>query len=155
MTTVTPTRSSATTVLAVAAGVVAIDWVTKAWATVGLDDRPLEVGGVVTLRLSHNTGVAFGMGDALPGPLVIALTAAVTAVLAVAALRGAFESGIAAGLILGGAVANLGDRMIGGSVVDFLDVGWWPSFNLADVALSVGCAFLVLTSLRQPEPSPA
>lgn len=141
--------------MAVAAGAVLIDWTTKVLATIGLDDGPTEVGGVVTLRLSHNAGVAFGMGDALPGPLVIALTAAVTVLLGLAALRGFFPSAVASGLVLGGAVANLGDRMLGGSVVDFLDVGWWPSFNLADVALCVGCGFLVLTSLRQPEPSTA
>jgi signal peptidase II len=152
---VAPTRSSATTVLVVASMSVLADWATKAFATIGLDEGPTEIGEIITLRLSHNSGVAFGMGDALPGPLIIVFTAAVTGALTIAALRGTFGSGIAAGLILGGAVANLGDRMIAGSVVDFLDVGWWPSFNLADVFLCVGCALLVVTALRQPEPRPA
>jgi signal peptidase II len=119
-------------------------------ATAALDDQPIEVGSVLTLRLSHNAGVAFGMGDRLPGWAVIALTAGVTVLIVVAALRGFFPSRAAAGLLVGGAVANLGDRAIGGSVVDFLDLGWWPSFNLADVALSGGCLWLIVTSWRQP-----
>lgn len=132
----------------VAALVAVIDWATKALATVTLEDAPIEIGSVITLRLSHNPGVAFGLGDRVPGPVLIALTATVTAVLAVAALRGMFPSRVAAGLVLGGAVANLVDRIVGGTVVDFLDLGWWPSFNAADVALSVGCGLLVLLSLR-------
>lgn len=125
-----------------------VDWATKAAATVTLDNAPVEVGSLITLRLSHNPGVAFGFGDRLPGPALIAVTAIVTAVLAVAAIRGLFPSRAAAGLVLGGAVANLVDRVIGGTVVDFLDLGWWPSFNVADAALSVGCGLLVLQSLR-------
>ena len=141
-------------VIATAAGVAFADWATKALAAVALDD-PIRVGSVLTLRLGHNPGVAFGLGDRLPGGVLVALTAALTVVLAVAALRGTFPSSAAAGLVMGGAVANLVDRVIGGSVVDFLDVGWWPSFNLADAALTVGCALLLLVSLREPPPTPA
>ena len=61
----------------------------------------------------------------------------------------------AAGLVLGGAFANVVDRAVGGTVVDFVDVGWWPSFNLADVWLTVGCVLLMLLSLREPSPSSA
>lgn len=132
----------------VAAIVAMIDWATKVLATVTLEDTPVEVGSLITLRLSHNPGVAFGLGDRLPGPVLIAVTAAVTVVLAIAAVRGMFPSPVAAGLVLGGAVANLVDRVLGGTVVDFLDLGWWPSFNLADVSLSVGCGLMVLMSLR-------
>lgn len=57
---------------------------------------------------------------------------------------------MAAGRLLGGAVVNLGDRILGGSVVDFLDLGWWPSFNLANVALVTGCILLVVVSWRTP-----
>ena len=80
--------------------------------------------------------------------MLIALTATVTAALAVAAVRGMFPSRVAAELVLGGAVANLMDRITGGTVVDFLDLGWWPSFNAADVALSVGYGLLVVLSFR-------
>lgn len=135
-------------VVGVAAIVAVMDWATKALATVTLEDAPVEVGSLITLRLSHNPGVAFGLGDRVPGPVLIALTATVTAVLAIAAVRGMFPSRVAAGLVLGGAVGNLIDRIIGGTVVDFLDLGWWPSFNAADIALSIGCGLLVLLSFR-------
>ena len=133
-----------------AAAVALVDWTTKVLAAVALDDGPIQVGSVLTLRLGHNPGVAFGLGDRLPGGLLVALTSAVTVVLAVAAFRGTFPSRTAAGLVLGGAVANLVDRVIGGTVVDFLDVGWWPTFNLADVFLSAGCVLLAWWSLRTP-----
>lgn len=113
-----------------------------------LDTRSVDIGGVLTLRLGHNPGVAFGLGNRLPSAAIIALTATVTVVLAVVAFRGLFPSPVAAGLVLGGAVGNLADRVIGGTVVDFLDLGWWPSFNLADVALSTGVGLILLLSLR-------
>lgn len=141
-------------VVVVAAAATAIDWATKLLAVVTLDDGPVVLGSVLTLRLSRNPGVAFSLGDRLPGSLLIAVTAAITIILAVAAVRGALGPWWAAGLVLGGAAANLGDRILGGSVVDFVDLEWWPSFNLADVWLTVGCVLLVLTSARQPEARP-
>jgi len=134
----------------VAAAAAVGDWLAKVAATVVLDDGSVDVGSLITLRLSHNAGVAFGMGDFLPGPVLIAVTAVVTVVLGVAAVRGVLGPWWAAGLVLGGAIANLADRIVGGTVVDFLDLGWWPSFNLADVWLTVGCALLVLASFREP-----
>lgn len=151
MTTATAPRTSLVVPL-VAAAAAAVDWSTKALASATLDTRSIDVGGVLTLRLSHNPGVAFGLGDQLPGAVVIAVTAAVTVVIGVVALRGLFPSRVAAGLVLGGAVGNLVDRVLGGTVVDFLDLGWWPSFNLADVALSVGCGLMLLLSFRTPVP---
>lgn len=149
----TTMRRTAPVVTAVAVAVAIVDWSTKALASTFLDDRSIDIGSTVTLRLSHNPGVAFGLGSRLPGSVVIIGTAAVTVVLAVAAVRGFFPSRVAAGLVLGGAVANVVDRILGGTVVDFLDLGWWPSFNLADASLSVGCLLMVLASLRAPEPS--
>jgi len=137
-------------VLVLAAVAVLLDWVTKVIAAAALDDGPVAVGSLLTLRLGHNPGVAFGVGDWLPGPVLIAVTAAVTVVLAVVAVRGHLAPWWAAGPVLGGAFANLGDRVVGGTVVDFLDLGWWPSFNLADVFISGGAVLLVLASLRAP-----
>ena len=148
-----PRTSTAAKVLTIAAVAAVLDWLVKALATVTLDDDPVEVGSLVTLRLSHNPGVAFGMGDWVAGPVLIAMTAVVTFVLGVAAVRGALGPWWAAGLVLGGAFANLVDRVIGGTVVDFVDLEWWPSFNLADVWLTVGCVILVLLSLRSPAPA--
>lgn len=133
--------------LATAAAVAAVDWITKWAVAVTLDDRSMEVSGL-TLRLGHNPGVAFGMGEDVPAPLILLITAAVTGLVAIAALRGEIRPAWVGGLVVGGAVANLGDRAIGGTVVDFLDVGWWPAFNVADIALSIGCVLLVLLSFR-------
>lgn len=143
-------RQRKAAVLGGTAAVVAIDWATKAVATVTLDERVIEVASVLTLRLGHNPGVAFGLGDRLPGTAVIAVIALVTVVVAVSAVRGAFHPPVAAGLVLGGAVANLGDRLVGGTVVDFLDLGWWPSFNVADIAITSGVALVLLAALRAP-----
>lgn len=139
-------------VAATAASVAALDWLTKVAAAVRLDDAPVELGSAITLRLGHNPGVAFGLGDQLPSWLLLALTSALTAGFALAALRGAFPSPAAAGLVVGGAVGNLVDRMIGGTVVDFLDIGSWPTFNLADVAITSGAVLLVIASLRAAPP---
>lgn len=125
----------------------AVDWTTKAIAASALSDRSVGLG-LVDLRLSRNSGVAFGMGDRLPSPVILAVTATVMLAFAVAATRGALEPPLAAGLVLGGGVANLVDRAMGGSVVDFLDVGWWPTFNLADVFLGAGCVLMVIASFR-------
>ena len=153
MTTARTQSSSAVRGVVLAAAAAVVDWLVKAVATVALEDGAVEIGSLVTLRLSRNAGVAFGLGDWLPGPLLIAVTAALTLALALAMVRGVLGPWWAAGLILGGAFANLVDRAVGGSVVDFVDLGWWPSFNLADVWLTVGGVLLVLASVRTPEPS--
>lgn len=141
-------RGSAAVIGSVAVVVAATDWLTKALASSALEEGPIEVNSLLTLRLSYNSGVAFGAGGGLPNSVVIAGTAVVTVVLALAALRGVFPSGVAAGLMVGGAVANVVDRIVGGgTVVDFLDLGSWPSFDLADAALSVGSVLLVLSRL--------
>jgi signal peptidase II len=66
------------------------------------------------------------------------------------------------GLVLGGALGNLTDRVfregtgfLGGAVVDFVDLQWWPVFNVADAAVCVGALLLVLTAAREPDPDPA
>lgn len=132
---------------AVAIAAVAVDWSAKWLATTRLDDEPEQLGAWLTLRLSHNSGVAFSLGDSLPAPVIVAATAAVTIAIAVSMVRGLFGPWWAGGLVLGGAVANLGDRLLGGTVVDFLDLGWWPSFNLADVWLTTGALAIIVASL--------
>ena len=132
-------------VASVAAGV---DLVSKAAASAFLPDRLVDVPGPLDLRLSHNPGVAFGLGDAVPAWLLLALTAMVAAFLAAAGWRGAFTSTAGVGLVLGGAVANVADRLQAGTVVDMLHLGWWPTFNLADVWITLGAALLVLGETR-------
>ena len=129
--------------MVVAAAVAAIDWVCKLVASAVLADRTIELPGI-DLRLLHNSGIAFGVASGAPSWLLLSITGVVVCVLAAASWRGAFGSPLAAGLVLGGAVANVVDRTLDGSVVDVFDLGWWPTFNVADAAITVGAALLLL-----------
>lgn len=134
----------------VAAAAIATDLATKAAAVRWLTD-PVGVR-IITVRATENSGVAFGIGADQPFAVVAALTGLVVAGLAIAAWHGQFGGPVGAGLLVGGGTANLADRIVGGSVVDLFDLGWWPVFNLADVALTVGVALTMVAALRD-EPS--
>lgn len=147
-----PSRAS-TTLIVASAGAVAVDVAAKVAAVTWLADGPVRLGSLLTLRLVHNHGVAFGVAAAAPAPVVMTLTGAIAAAIAVLAWRGALGAPFPAGLIVGGALANVADRALGGSVVDFIDVGRWPTFNLADVFLVTGICLLVATNAVDDEPS--
>lgn len=134
-------------VLVVAAVTMAVDWLTKLWAVSTLDDGPVDFGWLV-LRLQRNEGIAFSLGDHLPAAVVLLVTGTIIVVLTTMALRGHFRPPLAAGLIVGGGFGNLVDRAINGSVVDMVEIGWWPTFNVADMALNVGVALILLSALR-------
>lgn len=134
----------------VAAGALAVDIVTKVAASAWLADGPVRLGPLLTLRLVHNRGIAFGVAAAAPAAVLLAASGAISVVLVVLAWRGGLGAPLPAGLIVGGALANVVDRVTGGSVVDFLDLGRWPTFNLADVFLVSGVGMLVLV----PQPTP-
>lgn len=121
-----------------------------------LANGPIDLPGPLDLRLVHNSGVAFGAGAELPVNLVISVTAAVTILLALMLWRGQIHP-VAGGFILGGAVANIVDRIGDGVVVDMFDLGWWPTFNLADVWITFGVttALLVATTLPNRPPKSA
>lgn len=137
--------------VALALGAAATDLATKALAGATLDDRAITPPGPLTLRLVHNPGVAFGLGTNTPTWAVLTLTATLT--LAIAAWRGALGDAGPVGLLLGGATANLLDRLEAGTVVDLFDLGWWPAFNLADTFITIGAALLLLRSLTTTEPA--
>jgi signal peptidase II len=154
-------------VLALAAGVVALDQATKAVALAVLPPgAPVEVvPGLVALTLVMNPGLAFGLLGGLPVAwrwLVAVLSLGALLVLTRVAVRvlapGSALDRAALGLIFGGAVGNLIDRARFGAVVDFVDLhyrGWhWPAFNAADSAISLGVALLALRLLRRPPPGP-
>ena len=132
----------------VVAAAATVDLTTKVIGAAALADRPIDLPGPLDLRLVHNTGVAFGVGSALPAGAMVAFTAAVAVTVAVLAARGALGSPAAAGLVVGGALANVVDRLLGGSVVDVFDLGWWPTFNVADVCITVGVGLLALGAWR-------
>ncbi len=145
------------------AGTVIIDRVTKVIAERDLLHGPVQVvGDIIRLRLIHNPGAAFGLGSTI-GPASRWIFMAV-AILAVALLwRMSQESPAgdrlrqyALGFVAGGAVGNLIDRVISSrGVIDFLDVGlsatgWrWPTFNVADMAVSCGAVALAISLWRE------
>ena len=76
------------------------------------------------------------------------MTSLLVAGLIVGVWRGAIPAGVPAGLIVGGASANVLDRLTGGSVIDMLDLGSWPAFNVADVLLVCGVIALVVQQVQ-------
>lgn len=150
-------RASRRQFVLVAVTVAIVDLVSKAIASRVLVERDVELPGPLDLSLAHNSGVAFSVGVGVPPWVLVVLAIGIAAVVGAAAWRGQLPSAIAAGLIVGGAAANMVDRIQAGSVVDMLHTGWWPTFNLADVWIVVGCALLVLreaAAARRPDQPP-
>lgn len=112
----------------------------------------VDVLGPLGLTLAHNKGVAFGLAGGAGIGLVL-LTAAALALIAFVFSRDPERSGmwIATGLLAGGALGNLIDRLAAGEVTDYIDIGSWPAFNLADVAITIGVLLMVLIYLRDAE----
>lgn len=134
----------------------AADQASKVWAVRNLPlfEPRVLVHGFCDLVHVRNTGVAFSLLSTLDHRwvhpfLILATVLAMGAVLAYIAYlpcRGTAPVGL--GLILGGAIGNLIDRARLGYVVDFIDLHWrghhWPTFNVADIGISVGIALLVI-----------
>lgn len=112
----------------------------------------VDVIGPVGLTLSHNKGVAFGLAGGAGIGLVL-VTVAALALIAFVFSRDPARPGmwVAAGLLAGGALGNLIDRLVAGEVTDYIDIGSWPAFNLADVAITGGVVLMVLIYLRDAE----
>ena len=145
--------------LLVSAAVIVLDWYSKQLATRYLDlYRPQEVFSWLNITLAHNYGAAFSfLADAGGWQrwFFIVLAVVVSLVLLVWLLRlprREWMTGLGLGLILGGAVGNVADRIRLGYVVDFIDVhvaGWhYPAFNVADSAITCGVILLLLDMLR-------
>ena len=139
-----------------AAATVATDQLAKAWVQTFLapGESVAVLGG--SLRLTHvrNTGAAFGL-LAGQGAVFVAATVAVLVLAMGWTLRTRLprpRAVVGVGLVSGGAVANLMDRLRQGAVVDFIDVGLWPVFNLADAAIVAGVGLLLWQLVGRPEP---
>jgi signal peptidase II len=146
----------ALTLYGIAAAVLALDRFTKVLAERNLQDGPVElIPGVLDLRYTTNPGGAFGLFGGIPW-LFVAISAAVVVAIVLASRRlPTTASGVGLGLVLGGAIGNLIDRAIrgpgfSGEVVDFIDLQVWPIFNVADSAIVIGAAVLLLSGLRRP-----
>lgn len=138
----------------VAAAVLLADQLTKLWALRALVDGDIDLFWTIRLRLVFNQGAAFGLGASFaPFITVAAVLVSVALIVSVWSTPRRSVSALA-GLVLGGALGNLGDRafrgdgFFGGSVVDFVDPQWWPVFNLADAAISVGVAVFLVIGVR-------
>jgi signal peptidase II len=141
---------------ALAATVVAADQVAKAVVEARLvPGEEVDVLGPLGLTLSHNRGVAFGLAGGTGAPLVL-ITLAALGVVGYLFARNPTRPGmwVAAGLLAGGAIGNLADRVRAGAVTDYVALASWPPFNLADVAITVGVLALVFLYLRDAEPEP-
>jgi signal peptidase II len=136
--------------------VVALDQLTKTWAVRALDDGPIDLFWTLSLDLTFNTGAAFSRGRGL-GPIIGVAAAVVALILLWTGRTVESRAGaVAVGMVLGGAAGNLADRafraggdgFLGGAVVDFVDLEWWPVFNLADACIVIGALLLMLVTAR-------
>lgn len=133
--------------LAACGAVVALDQGTKALATSLVDrgDR-VEVLPFLAFENVRNKGVAFGLGGDISAVLIGATIVLLVGLLVFLAFRGGggWLVWLPAALLLGGALGNLADRVRDGAVTDFIDLPLWPTFNLADVAITAGVLLLLL-----------
>jgi signal peptidase II len=153
-------RRLAAQLYAAAAIVYALDRLTKVLAETQLSGRPpVEiVPGVIELTFTTNPGGAFGLFGGAAWLFVLASVVVIVAVVASSRNLPSRLAAISLGLVLGGALGNLTDRVLrgpgfSGEVVDFIDFQVWPVFNLADSAIVIGAALLLLSSFRK-EPQP-
>lgn len=142
--------------------IVGIDQVTKSVAVARWSQRPRSIIGTdVQLLVTRNSGSAFSRFQNLTP--VLAVGAIVIAVVLAHAARRATDTVTLCALVLllGGALGNLTDRLVrspsflSGHVVDFVQVGWWPVFNVADACVTVGAVLIIVRGLFPPRVSDA
>jgi len=151
-------RVSLPLVLGTAAVVLAIDQLTKWWALERLQTETIDVIWTLRFNLTFNEGAAFSFGGDGYGPFIGIAALVVVGVLLWTGRQ--FQSKLGAfalGLVLGGALGNLADRafrgdgLFDGAVVDFIDVQWWPVWNVADMGVVVGAILLAYVGIfREP-----
>ena len=135
-----------------------LDRSTKLWADRALSGGPpiTVIPGILDLRFTTNSGGAFSIGQSAPWIFAGATIVASVAIVATAFRHTGIVTPLALGMILGGALGNLTDRIargagLSGRVVDFIDFHVWPVFNLADAAITVAAVLLVVSSVRRRE----
>lgn len=159
------------TVLGIAAVILVADQLSKAWALEELSSgRTIDLIGSLRFNLAFNTGMAFSQG-AGAGPIIGCVALGIVVVLLFVARRVTSTAQLALiGVVIGGALGNVVDRLtrvgdvnpftgevaegfMSGAVVDFIDLQWWPVFNIADAAVVVGGLVLALMVSFAPDPS--
>ncbi|MBX6768453.1 MAG: signal peptidase II [Actinomadura rubrobrunea] len=144
------------TLVAVALAALALDAVSKIIVVATLSDRePIRLlGGLLTLRETRNSGAAFSIGTGYTIIFTLIACAVVAAILRTARNLRSLPWAVCLGLLLGGAVGNLVDRLLRapaplkGHVVDWIELPYWPVFNLADSAIVCGGALAVVLAAR-------
>ena len=141
--------------MAIALAVIALDQLTKHWAVTSLGtDREIDLFWTLRLNLAFNNGMAFGQGQGF-GPVIAVIATVVIVYLLVSLQTESSPMGtIGMGLLIGGAAGNLIDRLfrgddgfLQGGVVDFIDLQWFPIFNIAYIAINVGALLLIINSI--------
>jgi signal peptidase II len=140
---------------AIVVGVIALDQLTKWWAVRELRDAPIDViGNDIGFALVRNTGSAFSLFQSFtPLLAVVALGVAIVLVRTVRRTRDTLLV-VGLSLVLGGALGNLIDRLfrtpgfLKGAVVDFVHVSDFPTFNVADSAITIGAIVIVVWAVR-------
>lgn len=143
-----------------AAGVYVLDRLSKVWAEGALAGEPSIDLTIFDLRYTTNSGGAFGIGGSAPLLFALATLVVVGVIVSASTHLDRATMAVGLGLVLGGAIGNLTDRLVRGDglldgrVVDFIDFRVWPVFNLADSAIVLGAIVLLVGSLRRPRPEP-
>jgi signal peptidase II len=136
--------------LAVAAAAIGADQLTKHIVSSRLSlDEEVHVVGPLWIHHVQNSGIAFGLFASATAVVIVLTALAVTWMLAFFYRSGSRHPvlPVALGLVIGGSCANLLDRVRIGHVTDFLDLRFWPAFNLADTFIVVGVAILLIALL--------
>lgn len=137
------------------------DEATKSLAKVSLERGGTYdvVSGALSFKYVENKDIAFNAFERLGlahSPMILAALAAVamTGAIVMGLRSHAWTVRVALGLVVGGALGNLVDRLARGYVVDFIQIHGWPVFNVADIAVCLGAALLVVARLRPRPPAP-
>jgi signal peptidase II len=153
----TRSRRYALAAFLIGSAVCALDVISKALAVADLPPHRAVVllGGLITLHLYRNPGAAFHIGPSYTAIYALIAAGVLAAILRVSTRLRSWPWAIALGLLLGGAAGNLVDRLfrspgpLRGLVIDWVKLPYFPpTFNLADSAITIGAALLVLASVR-------
>lgn len=151
-----------------ALAVLLLDQLTKAWAVDRLaDGSVIPVAWTLQFLYAENKGMAFSKGAGM-GPVIGVVAVGIALAVAISARRLQSRAALVlCGLVIGGALGNVVDRatrvepgggFMSGAVVDFIDLQWWPVFNIADMAVVCGGIALAVLLIRDPDasaPAPA
>ena len=149
-----PTRSTGQTPKLIIVAIVIADQATKNWALNSLSDgRTIDLVWTLRFNLVFNSGMAFSQGQGM-GRLIGLLAIGVAVWLWLSLKKATTNlSLVGTAMLIGGALGNVVDRLfrgekwLAGSVIDFIDLQWFPVFNIADSAVTLGAAMLITSSV--------